>query len=354
MRIIITRRESLDSQDGVSIFLVSLAQAFIELGHEIKVIAGLDSRARYERLLAPRLDIPIVPLGRLPSALAWLRATRIIDRFRPDIVIHSEAVPVPLPGVIVQAVNDLQRRSGILAPLWRSIRRFSMKRSDHIVPTTTELRDELVQDLSVPASRLTVIPKCIDRKAYRYTELSFRERAILHAGTLPYKDPVASIRAFGSLDDTSVRLYVTGDVTDAVEQERDALPAHLRDRVTLLGAVDGRTMRDLHSRVRIAAFPTRYVVPVGSATVMEAVASGTPIVGSTRLSRDVLVAGENGLVAPSVPDEMAAAFSKLLNDDELWKRLSQGAWRMAERFDAHRVAHAYLDLLRIGRLSSVH
>lgn len=30
LRIVLTRRESLDSPDGVSIFLVSLAQAFID------------------------------------------------------------------------------------------------------------------------------------------------------------------------------------------------------------------------------------------------------------------------------------------------------------------------------------
>src|SRR5690348_4733239 len=93
LRIVLTRRENLDSPDGVSIFVVSLAQAFIELGHTVKVVAGLHSRARFERLLAPRLDIPIVPLGRMPSVFAWLRAKRLIDRFHPHLVIHNEAMP---------------------------------------------------------------------------------------------------------------------------------------------------------------------------------------------------------------------------------------------------------------------
>lgn len=223
-----------------------------------------------------------------------------------------------------------------------------MRRCDHIVPTTAELRDELVQDVRVPVSRLIVIPKCIDRQIYRNQALSSRERAILHAGTLPYKDPIATIRAFRTLNDVSVRLYVTGDVTDPVEQEIDALPAPLRASVTLLGMADGRVVRDLHSRVRVAAFPTKYVVPVASATVMEAVASGTPIVGSPRLSRDVLIDSENGLVVRPVDAEMAVAFRKLLDDDELWMRLSKGACRIAERFDAQRVARAYLNLLRAG------
>jgi len=38
MRVVLTRRESLESPDGVSIFMVSLAQALLELQHEVKIV----------------------------------------------------------------------------------------------------------------------------------------------------------------------------------------------------------------------------------------------------------------------------------------------------------------------------
>ena len=61
MRIVLTRREALDSPDGVNIFIVSLAQALSDLGHEIRVVVGsLQSPSEYRRLLAPRLDLPIL------------------------------------------------------------------------------------------------------------------------------------------------------------------------------------------------------------------------------------------------------------------------------------------------------
>jgi glycosyltransferase involved in cell wall biosynthesis len=350
MRIVLTRRERLDSPDGVSIFIVSLAQALTELNHEVKIVVGsLQSHTEYQRLLAPRLDLSILALSRTPltgfaSAWAWLRAKRIIDSFRPHLVIHSEAVPVPLRGTIVQVVHDLQPRPGRLAPVWRRIRRLSTRRCDHVVATTTELRDELVRDLGMPPSQLAIIPKCIDRQAYRGVDLAGRERAIFHAGTSPYKEPQATIRAFGALDDPSVRLYITGDITAAAQEAVDALPGRLRGCVTCLGNVDGQAVRSLHGRVRMAAFPTSYAIPVASATVMEAVASGTPIVGSSRLSRDLLVDGENGLVVCTDPHPMAAAFRSVLNDDRLWSQLSAGAGRLAQRFDAFRVAGEYLKL----------
>jgi len=354
MRFVLTRREGLDSPDGVSIFIVSLAQALSELGHEVKIVVGsLQSPAEYRRLLAPRLDLPILALSRTPltglaSAAAWLRAKWAIDRFRPDLVIHSEAVPLPLRGTIVQVVHDLEPRHGRLAPVWRSIRRYSAKRADYVVATTTELRDELVRDLGLPSNHIAVIPKCIDRQAYQNPDLAARERAILHAGTLPYKDPAATIRAFGALDDPSVRLYVTGDITGATRAAVDALPARLRTAVTLTGPADGATVRRLHGQVRVGAFPTRYAIPVASATVMEAVAAGTPIVGSARLSQDVLADGVNGLVVDTDPSAMAAALRAVLNDDALWSRLSAGAGRTIERFDAFRVARQYIKLAPVG------
>ena len=350
MRVVLTRREPLDNPDGVNIFIVSLAQALSELGHEVMlVVASLGSHAEYRRLLAPRIDLPILalsatPLTGLTSVAAWVRAKRAIDCFLPDLVIHSEAVPLPLRGTIIHVVHDLQPRSGPLAPVWRAIRRFSAKQSDYVVATTTELRVEIARDLGMRPHQIRLIPKCIDLKAYQNASLAARERAILHAGTEPYKDPGATIRAFGALDDPSVALYVTGDITRPTQDAVDALPDRLRGRVTLLGPADGQTVRSLHGRVRVAAFPTRYAIPVASATVMEAIACGTPIIGCARLSRDVLAHDVNGLVVDPDPGLMAVALRVILNDDALWSRLSAGAGRMAERFDAFRVARQYLEL----------
>ncbi len=353
MRVVLTRREGIDSPDGVSIFIVSLAQALIELNHVVMIVVGsMQSRAEYQRLLAPRLDLPILALSRRPlTGLAalkgWLQAKVAIDSFEPDLVIHSEAVPVPLRGTIVQVVHDLQPRNGRLAPVWRTIRRLSTKRCDHVVATTTELRDELVRDLGMPLHQIAVIPKCIDRQSYRSPKLADRDRAILHAGTLPYKDPGATIRAYGALEDPSVALYITGDITGPVREAVDALPTQLRRRVIFFGPADGGFVRSLHSRVRAAAFPTRYAVPVASATVMEAVAAGTPIIGSSQLSRDLLKDGVNGLVTDTDPNAMAAALRAMLNDDALWSRLSSGAARIVEQFDSFRVARQYVKLARI-------
>jgi glycosyltransferase involved in cell wall biosynthesis len=77
---------------------------------------------------------------------------------------------------------------------------------------------------------------------------------------------------------------------------------------------------------------------------MEAVAAKTPIVGASHLSRDVLSDGVNGLVVETLPGAMAAALRATLNDDALWSRLSAGAGRVGERFEASLVARQYIEL----------
>jgi glycosyltransferase involved in cell wall biosynthesis len=350
MRIVITRREPLDIPDGVNISIVSLAHALEDQGHSVKLVTGsLNSREEFNRLLAPRRDLSILALSRAPlaglaSIRAWLRARREIHRFRPDLIIHNEAMPLPFRSNVAHVIHDLQARSGMLAPVRRMIRRYSTRRSQFVIAATTELRDALSRDLAVPANRIEVIPECLDRQAYGGLVLDRRERAILHAGTASYKDPGATIRAFGALNDPSVRLYVVGPVTGETQAALDLLPGRLQRCVSLLGDADGDAVRRLHGRVRVAAFPTRYTTPVASATVMEALASGTPIVGSRRLSRDIIVDGRNGLVTPTAAGAMAAAFARILDDDALWSQLSAGALDVIERFDAGRIAHEYVSL----------
>lgn len=222
--------------------------------------------------------------------------------------------------------------------------RFSTRRCDHVVATTTELRDEVARDLRVSPNEIALIPKCVDLQAYTGVPLGTRERAILHSGTAAYKDPGATIRAFGALDDPSVTLYLGGEVTEPVQEAVATLPDQLRRCVVLLGEADRTIVRALYGRVRVAAFPTRYTIPVASSTVMEAVAAATPIVGSAHLSRDVLADGVNGIVTDTEPGAMAAALSATLNNDKLWSRLSAAARRMVEAFDSVRIAWRYIDL----------
>jgi len=355
MRVILTRREPLDSADGVNIFIVALAQALSDQNHEVWIVVGaLGSELQFRRLHSPRLDLNVTVLSDTPlqgaaSLAAWLRGKRIIDRLKPDLIINNEAIPFPFAATTVHVVHDLEPRPGALAPVWRSIRRYSMRRSNHVVATTTELQLAVLKEIGVSPDRVKIIPKCVDLSLYNSRGFVERERAILHSGTDLYKNPAATIGAFGLMADPTITLYLEGEITESVRIALQALPSHIRDRAIPLGKLDGVARRRLYRRVRVASFPTQYRgPPVASATVMESIASGTPIVGSSRVSRDVLAHGTNGLVVPSeTPQcEFALRLGEIINDDALWTKLSTGALRVASRFSAPIIADRYIELAK--------
>jgi hypothetical protein len=50
------------------------------------------------------------------------------------------------------------------------------------------------------------------------------------------------------------------------------------------------------------------------------------------------------------PEDMAAGFRAVLDNDLLWSRLSDGAEQKIARFDAHRVVRQYLALSPVHQL----
>ena len=74
-------------------------------------------------------------------------------------------------------------------------------------------------------------------------------------------------------------------------------------------------------------------------TVLEAMASGRPVVATTTGGIvDIIVDGENGLlVPPGDENKLAEAMARLLNDADLRARLADGAQERARRFTASAV-----------------
>jgi glycosyltransferase involved in cell wall biosynthesis len=82
-------------------------------------------------------------------------------------------------------------------------------------------------------------------------------------------------------------------------------------------------------------------------TVVEALATGTPVVGSRHAGiPEAVIDGRTGLLVPEGDDEaLADGLLKVLSKDELWDDLSAAGRAHAERaFDLHRQTEALEDL----------
>ena len=369
MNIVITRREALDIPDGINAFIFALADELLSRGHAVSVISSTASdvatiKKYFEFERYP--DVISLPRGgssttRLPALRYFLRSSLWMWRGRarvealaPDLVIVNGAVPVTFPGISCTVSHDLERRHVTWDWPRLAYKRLTYRRSDLVVATCSEIRDALAGQLRMSEHEIKVIPTCISQAGYRNESLVNREPWILHMGTPAYKNPSASVAAFGRLSRPDARLLVTGRPTAALEDALDRLDPSVRARVELLGWVTAENLKDLLGKVRVVSVPSRYHAPVASPTVLEAFASGTPVLGTDGITADLLIDRANGLRRdPNDTDAWADAYEALLADQEAWGRMSHSATETARRFSAANVADAYLSLLESSKPAAI-
>jgi glycosyltransferase involved in cell wall biosynthesis len=353
MRIVLTRREALDTPDGINIFLFTLAEAMLDRNHEVIIVSSAASDYGKLRAYYPLRRWPeVVPLsthhsvhyGR--SLTSWLtKGRRAIQGLRADMVIVNGAVPVRLDALTCTVSHDAEKRMESFPFLRNSFKRYCYGKSDLIVATCDEVRTALSLDLKVAESGIAVIPTCVKLSSYINKPLNRRDNAILHIGTVDYKNPIGSLTAFAAMRNREAKLYITGKPTSTLQSAVAALPEPVRKRVVLLGFVSSEELIELQGTVRIVSVPSNYAAAVASPTVIEAFASGTPVVASPSISRQVLADGVNGYMRdPADGKAVASACDALLSDEHLWQSMSMNATRSAGQFSADRVAGLYLDL----------
>lgn len=352
MHIVMTRREALDVPDGINIFLFSMADALQEIGHRVTMVATAATNTdRLREYFAPRFMPDVVSLGMhaeityRKALLAWVtRGRQVLQTLAPGLVVINGVVPVRLPGLTCAVSHDIERR--FKHPLLRdAYKRWCYAQTDITVATCAEVRSALSTGLGRPEHEIAVIPTCVRLDNYKPLPFEQREDAVLHMGTVFYKNPLATLRAFSRIARPGRRLYLTGKVTPEISAYLDSMPQSARKCVDTPGYVSSQKLLELLGSVKVISVPSVYNVPVASPTVIEGLASATPVVGTGSISREVLQHEYNGYVCdPGNEIEVAAAFERLLTGGANWRALSEHARATSSLFCSKRVARMYIDL----------
>ncbi len=135
---------------------------------------------------------------------------------------------------------------------------------------------------------------------------------VLFAGRLhPQKDPVLLVRAIAALNDLKVHLLIAGDGELAAEVQGEIEQLKLSDRVTLLGPVAQKELAQLHRICNVFVLSSAYEgLPL---VVLEALASGTPVVTTRCGETPKLLTRDSGVVCGErTPKCIADAIRKVL------------------------------------------
>ncbi len=140
------------------------------------------------------------------------------------------------------------------------------------------------------------------------------------------------------------------DPEDWASRFREQLPRKFHSRLIFLGEVDDATREKLLAHAECVLFPSRYesfgLVP------LELFVHGTPVVASRAGAIPEVVEDEISgiLVEPDDADALAAAVGRILSDDKLHARLSEGARNRVKELSARNSAlhtiETYRRLLR--------
>jgi phosphatidyl-myo-inositol alpha-mannosyltransferase len=346
---------------GVREHISGLAEALIELGHEVSVIAPADDDAELPHYVVSAGRAVPVPYNGSVARLAFgfLSAGRV-RRWLKDgdfdvLHVHEPAAPSlsllacwVADGPIVATLHAAMPRSRALHAA-QPILASALEKISGRIAVAEAARSTLVEHLGGDA---VLIPNGLHVTRYQKAEplpgfpgtggtLGFLGRM-----DEPRKGLDILLAAFCLMapERPGLRLLIAGASGDAGDVLA-TVPAALRDRVVILGRVsDEDRVRMLHS-VDVFCAPNTGGESFGYGLV-EAMASGAPIVASDlEAFRQVLHGGEAGKLFPTGdPAALAAAAGQLLDDPARRAALSKAAALAVREFDWSVVAR---DVLRV-------
>lgn len=361
---------------GTPVRVARSAEALAELGHNVHVVTynlsepGLE--IAHERLKIHR--IPRIPFYRdlspgpsltklaLLDPLLLLKLHSVLGRHKIDFIYahHYEALIVALAvravkrcPVIYDAHTILGTElpdygSGPVKPVLHKVGKwadgFLPRRADHIVAVTDEVADRLAVH-SISRSRVSVVSNGLELAhfmACRWTPESCdtARKVLIFTGNLAaYQGIELMLEAFALLrqrrNDVLLRIVTNDDfrpyapLARKLDIEKDIEIAG-SDFDALPGEI-ARASVAINPRLSMDGIPQK---------LLNYMAVGVPIVSFAGSARN-LVDNENGLVIPDGSTVMFAdALDRLLNDQELARKLG-----MAARSDARR-AGTWLDVAR--------
>jgi phosphatidyl-myo-inositol alpha-mannosyltransferase len=349
-----------DVPGGVQEHIMGLAEALIDLGHQVSVISPADDDAPLPDYVVPAGRAVPVPYNGSVARLAFgfLSASRVRRWLKEggfDVLhVHEPAAPSlsllacwVADGPIVATVHTAiphSRAMHAAEPILQS----ALEKISGRIAVSEAARTTLVEHFGGDA---VLIPNGVSvRKLEKADPLPGWPGAGGALGFLgrmdePRKGFAILLRAFEILaaERPGLRLLVAGhgDADEALAKT----PAWLRDRIVMLGQVsDADKVRVYHS-VDVFCAPNTGGESFGI-VLAEAMAAGAPIVASDlEAFRQVLRRGQAGLLFPTGnAAELAAAAGQMLGQPELRAGLSAAASAAVRDYDWRVVAR---DVVRV-------
>ncbi len=276
------------------------------------------------------------------ASLRWQRywaEQRLLPRLAKELrldLLHSmgyvSVLRAPCPAIVT--IHDLNylhipmpwhRRVTLEWFVTRSARRASA-----VVTVSEFSKREICERLGVPPDRVCVTPNApVDglSGAAPVSRQSRKNHILALSSPSPHKNIQRLIEAFRRIAAAhpAATLVIAGHLSADV-----SVPSDLRPRIELRGYIGRTELAGLYQAARAFIMPSLYEgfgIPV-----VEAMSVGTPVACSNAASLPEIAGDAALMFDPRSVDDIAAALSRLLDDDDLWEKLGTAGRARSARF----------------------
>jgi glycosyltransferase involved in cell wall biosynthesis len=277
---------------------------------------------------------------------------RLLRRLRPALVHCQHSLPLGAPRPAVLTVHDLsfERDPSVMGArdrlIFRTVVPRSARRAARVLAVSELTKRDLIDIYGIPEEKIVVTPNGVDPAFRPEGPSPDGEPYALFVGALqPRKDAAVAIEALALIGDGAPRLVVVGqDKGGRAEAERSAERNGLAARIEFRGHVPQEELATLYRGAACLVFPSRY--EGFGLPVLEAMASGTPVVATTVGALPEVAGGAAILVEDRNPVALAGGIERALADRE---RLVPAGLERARQFTwaetARRTLQVYRELL---------
>jgi glycosyltransferase involved in cell wall biosynthesis len=365
VKLAITRRGFLTDLDGVNRFVFTLADGLNALDHEVHVLSyschdispsKLSSFSK--RIFDAEGNTEIHTLVGATTKPTWSRiaftwgrvGSKLLKELGVDAVVINGITPLRSDAIKL-AVNhgifhgDFRFMTGLRRKFCLEMARMLYRYNvDTPVCVAPRLKRELKKYLGID---FMVVPLPLKLYLFHSATLESRSNEILHVGTRSEKNVETSISIIRMLREEmkiDARLVVVGPkntyIKNLMKRYENLTPRYLDFRLD----ISSLELRRLLARARALLLPSRY--EAFSYTVLEAFASGLPVVVSGAVPGELVADGQNGFRLPTLElHPYAARLADLFTNSGLWKAISANAIETASGYAHVKIAEKYENLI---------
>lgn len=377
---------------GAESYVSTMADALVERGHRVSVIAFGNAEhqpgVRLRSVQQPNLHwylygLPLLRSLTMPvREIEWSRsmwaALAELDKEDPvDVVETGETLalqqltPGPKPPLVVrghgnpEAIKRLGNgSSGVGDRLGRKLQLAGLRRAGAITAVSGFQARELARDLSLPEDSIDVIPNPISPELFRRAlepRVEPDRPVVLYTGRIELNK--GSLELLRSVDRVLARFpdveyVIAGGRHNSIDEQ--ALARELgsngkRGKVRLVGHVAWQQLAEWYRRATVFVMPSHY--ETFGISVIEAMAFGLPVV-ATKVGGlpEVVADGVTGILVPrGDANALADAVTQLLGDADLRRRMGQaGQARVRSDFTIDRIVDRTLAVYEaVARRSAI-